>query len=174
MKLFKKVTAVVLAVAMIATTITISNTEAEAKVTLKSKKNITLVVGKKSTIKVKQKGAKFKSSNTKIAKVTNKGKVTAKKPGVCKITVKVKKSKKVVTVKVVPGKVTALQAKNTTENGIQVSWEKLKNVSGYNVYYSTSSKSGFKSVKVGNTNKTTINKLTGISLRKIKTYLSSK
>ena len=160
MKLFKKVTAVVLAVAMIATTITISNTEAEAKVTLKSKKNITLVVGKKSTIKVKQKGAKFKSSNTKIAKVTNKGKVTAKKPGVCKITVKVKKSKKVVTVKVVPGKVTALQAKNTTENGIQVSWEKLKNVSGYNVYYSTSSKSGFKSVKVGNTNKIRINKLT--------------
>ena len=50
MKLFKKVTAVVLAVAMIATTITISNTEAEAKVTLKSKKNITLKLDK-STIR---------------------------------------------------------------------------------------------------------------------------
>lgn len=63
-----------------------------------------LVVGQSKTIKVKGsyiKSKKYKTSNKKIATVTKKGKVTAKKVGKCKITVtlKYKKSKKYTTKK---------------------------------------------------------------------------
>ena len=62
-------------------------------------KSMKLTVGQSKTIKVKGsyiKSKKFKTSNKKIATVTKKGKVTAKKKGNCKITVtvKYKKSKK--------------------------------------------------------------------------------
>lgn len=157
--MLKKITAVILSVAMVATVISINPTDANAKVTLKSKKTVTLVVGKKSTIKVKQKGAKFVSSNKKIATVSSKGKITAKGPGTCKITVKVKKSSKKVTVKVIPANVSINSAKNLTDKGVQVKWTSVKGATGYNVYYSTSATSGFKTVKVGKTTSTYINNL---------------
>ena len=81
MKIFKQITSIVMAVAMVATIIAVNPVDASAKVTIKSGKKIALTVGKKTTIKVKQKGAKFTSSNKKIATVTKKGKVTAKKIG---------------------------------------------------------------------------------------------
>ena len=159
MKTLKKITAVILALSMVVTVISINPAETNAKVTIKSKKTVTLAVGKKSTIKVKQKGAKFKSSNKKIATVTKKGKITAKNPGTCKITVTVKKSKKKVTVKVVPAAVKMESVKNLTDKGVQVKWNSVKGATGYNVYYSTNAKSGFKSVKVGKTTSTFINNL---------------
>lgn len=184
MKMLKKVTAVILTLAMVVTVISINPSETNAKVTIKSKKKVTLAVGKKSTIKVKQKGAKFKSSNKKVATVSKKGKITAKKPGTCKITVRVKKSSKKVTVKVVPAAVKVKTAKNLTDKGIQLKWTSVKGATGYNVYYSTKKKSGFKVKKVGKTTSVYLNNLNvgstyyfKVKARakvKGKTYLSAK
>lgn len=162
MKIFKQITSIVMAVAMVATIIAVNPVDASAKVTIKSGKKIALTVGKKTTIKVKQKGAKFTSSNKKIATVTKKGKVTAKRPGACKIVVKVGKSKKSVPVTVTPPNITIDKAKNASDKGIEVMWEKSGNkyITGYYVYYSTNAKSGFKSVKVGNVSRTKIDNLT--------------
>lgn len=61
-----------------------------------TKKTITLTVGDKAALKVTVKPAKakksisFKSSRTAVAKVTSKGKITAKKAGTAKITVTVR------------------------------------------------------------------------------------
>ncbi len=61
-----------------------------------TKKTITLTVGKKASLKVTVKPAKakksiaFKSSRPTVAKVTSKGKITAKKAGTAKITVTVR------------------------------------------------------------------------------------
>lgn len=62
-------------------------------------KSLTLIVGQSKSIKVKGsyiKSKKYKTSKKRIATVSKKGKVTAKKAGTCKITVtvKYKKSKK--------------------------------------------------------------------------------
>lgn len=70
--------------------------EAAGTPSLKSKK-LTIEKGKTKTIKVKGKrikSKKFKSLNKKIATVTKKGKVKAKKVGSCKIRVTVKYRKK--------------------------------------------------------------------------------
>lgn len=87
------------------------------KITLNAKK-LTLTVGKKAKIKVKSvkpkkasKSVSYKSSNKKIATVSSKGVVTAKKAGKATITVTSKKNKKVkakvsVTVKAKPKKPT--------------------------------------------------------------------
>ena len=184
MKMLKKVTAVNLTLAVVVTLVSINPSETNAKVTIKSKKKVTLAVGKKSTIKVKQKGAKFKSSNKKVATVSKKGKITAKKPGTCKITVRVKKSSKKVTVKVVPAAVKVKTAKNLTDKGIQLKWTSVKGATGYNVYYSTKKKSGFKVKKVGKTTSVYLNNLNvgstyyfKVKARakvKGKTYLSAK
>lgn len=148
MKSMKKITAFVLTLAMVVTLITVNPTDASAKVTLKSKKKVTLTVGKTSKIKVKQKGAKYKTSNKKVATVSKKGKITAKRPGACKITVRVGKSKKKVSVKVNLANVKISSAKLATTNSAKVVWSKVKGATGYNVYYSTNANSGFKAVKV--------------------------
>ena len=65
------------------------------------KKEVSLKKGKKSTIsytvydaaghtKIKNADVTFKSSNKKVAKVSKTGKIIAKKPGKCTITVKYK------------------------------------------------------------------------------------
>lgn len=160
-KMLKKITSVALAIAMVVTTVYVVNpTTAQAKVTIKSKKTVTLIAGNSSTIKVKQKGAKFTSSNKKIATVSKKGKIKAKKPGTCKITVKVKKSKKKVTVKVTPGATSIDYAKNTATNGISLEWTGVSGATGYQIYYSTNANSGFKVTTVGKVTRTTVNGLT--------------
>lgn len=74
-----------------------SQSEAASKVKL-SKTKITLEKGntKKLTVKNKPSGAKitYKSSNTKVAKVSSSGVITAKKKGTATITVSVKTSSK--------------------------------------------------------------------------------
>ena len=83
------------------------------KATLKQKK-VTMTVGQKKTIKIKNKVKKatytYKSNKKKVASVTKKGKITAKKKGTAVITVKQKLKKKTklvgkVTVKVKAKKV---------------------------------------------------------------------
>lgn len=160
-KMLKKIISVALAMAMVVTTVYVGNpTTAQAKVTIKSKKTVTLIAGNSSKIKVKQKGAKFTSSNKKIATVSKKGKIKAKKPGTCKITVKVKKSKKKVTVKVTPGATSIDYAKNTATNGISLEWTGVSGATGYQIYYSTNAKRGFKVTTVGKVTRTTVNGLT--------------
>lgn len=160
-KMLKKITSVALAIAMVVTTVYVGNpATAQAKVTIKSKKTVTLIAGNSSKIKVKQKGAKFTSSNKKIATVSKKGKIKAKKPGTCKITVKVKKSKKKVTVKVTPGATSIDYAKNTATNGISLEWTGVSGATGYQIYYSTNANSGFKVTTVGKVTRTTVNGLT--------------
>ena len=95
--------------------VTVSKVTSVEKVT--GKKSITLTKGKtanlKTTVTVKpnksaNKKVKYKSSNSKVASVTSKGKITAKAAGSAKITVtstKNSKKKATVKVKVVTGKV---------------------------------------------------------------------
>ena len=72
--------------------VTVSKKKQNAKITLEKKK-VTIAVGKTATVKVKSlkgisaKGVKFASSNKKVATVSSKGKVTAKKAGTATITV---------------------------------------------------------------------------------------
>lgn len=146
MKRLKKITSIVLAIAMVVTLMAVSpSTNADAAVKFFYGKKLTINVGKKDTIAVKGK-AKFTSSNKKIATVSKKGTVKGKKPGTCKITVRVGSSKATSTVKVLPAKVTIRSAALTSVSTAKVTWKKQKNVAGYYVYRSTSPKSGFKKV----------------------------
>ena len=88
MKGFKKLVSAFLVVAMVVTLVTITpSTDANAAVTIYSGKKITLTVGKSEKIYLKQKGAKFKTSNKKVATVTSKGVVKGLKKGAATITV---------------------------------------------------------------------------------------
>lgn len=87
---WKKGTAVITAVALVLTGIALPHdTAAAAKMKL-NKKKVTLKVGKKVKLKLKnaKKKVSWKSSNKKIASVTKKGIVKGKKPGKTKITAK--------------------------------------------------------------------------------------
>ncbi len=109
--------------------------EAAPKVTVKKvasvnsltkSKTIKLAKGKKATLKTTvtvtpnksaNKKVIYKSSNKKVATVTSKGVITGKKPGTAKITVTSVKNKKVkatVTVKVLKGKVTNIALNKTS------------------------------------------------------------
>lgn len=144
MKVFKKITSLIVAIAMVATLITVNPAKTDAAVTIMYGKKLTLVVGKSDEIAVKQKGAKFTSSNKKVATVSKKGKVKAKKVGKCKITVKVGSSKKKCTVTVVPANVKAKSAALASTTSAKVTWGKAKGASGYYVYMSTKKNSGYK------------------------------
>lgn len=101
----KRVVAVITAATMMITMTPVGNAQAAKKakvtsVTVKDKK-ISLKKGKTFTIKVTVKGSgkfskkvSFKSSNKKIATVSTKGKITAKKKGTATITVTSKANKK--------------------------------------------------------------------------------
>lgn len=83
-----------------------------------SKTKITLNVGKKKTLKVKNASGKVKwsSSNKKVAAVSGKGQITAKKAGTAKITAKVDKKKLICKITVKGGlnyKSAGLEAKET-------------------------------------------------------------
>ena len=97
----RKVIAGLMVLALCITTLSSagSDVEAKAKASLKTKK-ISVKVGKKKSILIKNKTKKhsysFTSSNKQVAKVTSKGKVTGIKAGKATITVKevLKKGKK--------------------------------------------------------------------------------
>ena len=79
----KKLTAVILTLALLFSGIGSMSADAAKKVAI-SKKNLTLTVGKSATLKVKnlskkkKKKLKWSSSKKSVAKVSKKGKVTAK------------------------------------------------------------------------------------------------
>lgn len=95
MKLHKKVFATVLSVAMLVSSISGTNlgqmnvAKAAGKLSI-NKKKLTLTVGKKATLKIKNAGKKITwiSNKKKVAKVSKKGVVTAVSAGKAKITAK--------------------------------------------------------------------------------------
>ena len=106
-KVMQRLIAVLMALALVVTGFTAPTLQAEAatkkatSITL-NKSKMTLYVGDKNTISVKSvkpakasKAVTYKSSNTKVAKVSSKGVVTAVKPGKATITVTSKSNKKV-------------------------------------------------------------------------------
>jgi hypothetical protein len=78
--------------------------------------------------------AKWKSSDTSVAKVSSKGKVVAVSAGACKITCTVKKTSATATVIVLPSKVTKISTISSGKNFVQLSWKAQSGVSGYKVY----------------------------------------
>ena len=95
--------AIVMAVSVFGTTMPASNVEAASQVKKISMSKIPakVEVGKRITLKVSKKPKKakgkliWKSSNSKVARVSQKGVVKGIKPGKVKITVKLKNGKKV-------------------------------------------------------------------------------
>lgn len=89
-------------------------------------------------------GAKltYKSSNSKVAKVSGLGKVTVKKYGTAKITIRAEATKeyqsaaRTVTVKVVPKTVSLKSVRSPYARRMEVSWKKNKDALGYEVYLS--------------------------------------
>ena len=100
-------------------------------------------VGKKTTIKVTSYGvggtAKFKSSNTKVATVNNKGVVTGKKAGTATITVSIGTYKKNVTVKVKKPTFSLVKSSAKIKKGKKVTI-KVKAAPVSKVTYKTSNK----------------------------------
>ncbi len=93
MKLTKRVCAVALAAAVAVSTVGPVQAASTVKI---SKSKVTLYVGKSTTLTVKKgskkvSGVKWSTSNKKVATVSSKGKVTAKKKGTATITAKVNK-----------------------------------------------------------------------------------
>lgn len=175
--MLKRITSLVLALAMVVTLIGVTPKQADAAVKILYGKKLNLTVGESDNIIVKGKKVTYKSSNKKIAKVTKKGLVKAVKPGTCKITVKQGSSSKKVTVTVKPAKVKGVEAKLTSVNSAKITWSKTKGVAGYYVYYSTKKGSGYKKVTVKGANKksTTIKNLTlgNTYYFKVKAYAKS-
>lgn len=87
MKNTRKFISLILVLALCLSTFTTTNVDAKGKVQL-NKKKITLTLGAKYKLKLKnyKKKVRWKSSNKKVASVSKKGKVTAKKKGTAKIT----------------------------------------------------------------------------------------
>ncbi len=116
MKVMKKTAALALACALSFSLISVQPAQAAAKIKMSAKK-ASLAVGQKKQLKLKKgkkaivKGVKWSSSKKKVATVTKKGKVTAKKAGTTVIKAKYKKKtyKCKVTVK-------AATTNNTTNN----------------------------------------------------------
>lgn len=78
--------------------------------------------------------AKWKSSNTKVAKVSSKGKVVAVGAGTCKLTCTVNKTSKTVTVVVKPKKVTSVATLSKTTSAVQLKWGRQNGVTSYQIY----------------------------------------
>lgn len=90
-----KILSLILAFSLLIPTITVPADAAKKKIKL-NKTNVTLKVGGKVKLKVKntKEKVKWKSNKKKVATVTKKGKVKAKKAGVAKITATVGKKKR--------------------------------------------------------------------------------
>lgn len=144
--MLKKFTSWMLALVMVVTLISVTPTSTDAAIKILLGKKLNLSIGKKDDIIVKGGGATFKSSNTKVATVNAKGKVKAVGAGTCKITVTKAGESVKTTVKVTPAKVNNVEVTTVSgkDDAIQVSWDKVKKVKGYNIYISTQKKKGFK------------------------------
>lgn len=135
----KKVLGVLLATALTVTSMQIvEKTQAAEKVRI-SKSDVSLKEGKSIKLKMigTKKKVKWSTSNKKIATVTGKGKVTAKKAGKCKIIAKVSAKKYVCNVTV---KKKVVNSSNNTTSETKITVEELrikensKNIYG-KIYY---------------------------------------
>lgn len=112
MKISKKLVSFMLALAMVVTAMAVQTVPVQAKAKAKAVKitnvkgnKVTIYQGDNLTLKTNYKASqlKFKTSDKKVATVSDKGVITAVKKGTAKVTVSLKKNakvKKVVTVKV--------------------------------------------------------------------------
>ena len=100
----------------------------------------TKYIGQSFTLNAKAKTAlSYRSSNTSIATVNSKGKVTIKGYGTCKITVKAKETAayKAATKKItVMGRLAkpVVKAENRSPKRVKLTWSKVQGTTGYKVY----------------------------------------
>lgn len=125
----------------------------------------------------KNKKVTFKSSNTKVAKVSSKGKVVAKQAGTAKITVKAGSISKTVKVTVEPSKVTKVSVIGKTKNSVKLKWKQQAGIEKYVIYMYDTDLEEYVKVKTvdGDFNKATISGLkknTTYSF-KIRAYIKS-
>lgn len=107
----------------------------ESKVELLPGESITIdAVVKKAGKVVSNAKLGFKSTSTKVAKVSSKGKVIAVNAGSCKINVTSKGASKTVTVIVLPKKITSVSKASNTKNSVKIKWDEQKGVTGYEVW----------------------------------------
>lgn len=89
-------------------------------------------------------GVTYKSSDTKVATVDSKGKVTAVAVGTATITATAKDGSKKsasCTVSVIPAKVKSIKASSLTVSSAKISWSKVTGATGYKLYkYDSSQK----------------------------------
>ncbi|MDO5294638.1 MAG: glycosyl hydrolase [bacterium] len=179
------VTAVAPGTAIITVITKDGNKKATCKVTVNTIKvktiklnqtKVTLVNGKTKTLKVTSitpkdatvKSVTWKSSNSKVAKVSSNGKVTAVGAGKAYIYAVAKDGSKVsakCAVIVTPKKVTSVKANSIKKTSLKLSWKKQSGVTGYKVYRYDSKKKGYKLYKTVRNNQVTLTKLS-----KNKTY----
>ena len=129
-----------------------------------SHKSLTLEVSKTVTISVKNitpantnsnKTPSWTSSNTGVATVTKDGTVKAIKAGNATITCQIAGVKKslVVTVKKAAATTVKVPNKakitNTSANSLKITWEKVADVSGYELYYATSKNGRYTKIASG-------------------------
>lgn len=148
-------------------TITVRTGKVESLKLSASKK--TLNIGKKFTVKAtvspttaKNKAVKWSTSSKKIATVNSNGVITAKAPGIAKITAKAKDGsgkKATITITVKPKKITNVSVKKVSSKSAKITFKKQKNITKYEIY---SKKGNGKWKKIATTNKTsyTVKKLT--------------
>jgi hypothetical protein len=105
--------------------------------------------------------ASWKSSNTAVAKVSQKGKVVAVGAGTCKITCTVKGISKTVTIIVNPKKVTSIKTLSKTKTSVQLKWKAQSGIKKYEVYMYDTDLEEYVKVKTlsGKTNSVRIAKL---------------
>ena len=129
----------------------VPSVEAKAAVKL-NKKNVTLVVGESTKLKLKgtKKRAKWKSSNKNVVTVSSKGKVKAKEKGNASITAKVGKKKytckitvkdKAIELQSISLNITSLHMKSGEQNSLSVTYTPINTTDDKTVQWSTSDSS---------------------------------
>jgi uncharacterized protein YjdB len=92
----------------------------------------------------------FKSTNSRIATVNNKGVVTAKRVGQARIIISSNDGSLInteVTITVRPTIPKKFKAKKLTYSSVKLTWKKDRYVTGYEIYRSTKKNGGFKKIK---------------------------
>jgi hypothetical protein len=90
----------------------------------------------------------WSTANGKITTVNSSGKVTEKTSGTTTIYATLSNGQRAsCTVKVVPKTNKIKKLKKSGSKSVKVTWQKVSNVSGYQIYMSTKKKSGYKKIK---------------------------
>lgn len=103
----------------------------------------------------------WKSSNTKVATVDSKGKVTAKGPGIVSITATSNNYKATCKVTVTPAAQKGLKAYRQKSNEIKLKWSKVAGVTGYSIYRYDGKQKKYVKIKDTKSNTYTVKKVSG-------------